>query len=478
MANKKKFQISTAIDYPSGVYHLGHAYEKIVTDVIARWKRLQGYDVHFSTGTDCHGLKIERAAEKAGKSPEKFVKEISDGFRELCNILNISYDDFIMTIEDRHKRVVTEILKKLEKNGDVYKGEYDGLYCVDCETYYTQREAEGEDCPIHKKPLEKIKEKSYFFKMSKYRDKLVKEIKTKNLIWPEKKKNEILARLKGDLKDLSISRDKVSWGIPLPFEKGLTIFVWVDALINYLSTVDYPNKKFKEFWPAVHVIGSDIVWHHTAIWFSILSSLGIELPKVVVHGFINLKGEKLSKARGIRIDPVELAKKYGTDSLRYFLIRNVVFGDDGDFSEQVLIDRHNNELANKLGNLVSRVAGLAEKNGLQKCENRLIKKLNLKKIEKLIEGYELDKALNEIFAFIDVCNEYVQSTRPWETKDKKVLYELVDSIKAIAILLWAFIPSTSERIASQFGFKIEYDEIGKDIEIGKIKKGEILFRKI
>jgi len=476
--NKKKFQISTAIDYPSGKFHLGHAYEKIATDVIARWKKLNGYEVHFSTGTDCHGLKIERAAEKSGKSPEDFVTEISNGFKELCKVLNINYNDFIMTIENRHKKVAIEILKKLEKNGDVYKGDYEGLYCVDCETYYTKKEAVNENCPVHKKPLEKIKEKSYFFKMSKYRDKIVKEIKKKNLIWPEKKKNEILARLNEGLRDLSISRDKVKWGIPLPFEKGLTTFVWVEALINYLTTIDYPNKKFKDFWPAVHIIGSDIVWHHTAIWFSILSSLGLELPKVIVHGFINLEGEKLSKARGIRVDPIELAEKYSADSIRYFLIRNVVFGDDGDFSEDVLINRHNSELANKLGNLVSRVVGLVEKNGLQKCENKLLKKLKIKKIEKLIEGFELDKALNEIFAFIDVCNEYVQSEKPWESKDGRVLYELVDSIKVIGILLWPFIPSTSEKIAKQFGFEIKYNEIGKGIKVKKIKKEGVLFERV
>src|SRR3989344_3790272 len=474
----KNFQISTAIDYPSGRFHLGHAYEKIATDVIARWKRLHGYNVHFSTGTDCYGLKIERAAEKSGKTPEEFVTEISKSFRELCKVLNISYDDFIMTIESRHKKVVTDILKQLEKNKDIYKGKYEGLYCVDCETYYTEREVGDHNCPVHKKPLEKIQEESYFFKLSKYQKKLIDAIKKNDLIWPEKKKNEIIGRLREPVHDLSISRDKVKWGIPLPFEKGLTTFVWVDALINYLTTVDYPNKKFKDFWPAVHVIGSDIVWHHTAIWFSILSSLRIKLPKVVVHGFINLKGEKLSKARGITIDPIELAEKYSADSLRYFLIRNIVFGEDGEFSEEVLIEKHNNELANKLGNLISRVFSLAEKNGLEKTENKLLKKLRLREIEKLIDEFELDKALNEIFAFIDDCNEYVQSNKPWETKDKKILYELVDSIKAIAILLWAFIPSASEKIAKQLQTEIKYENINKPIEVKKIKKGEILFRKI
>jgi len=474
----KKFYITTAIDYPSGRFHLGHAYEKICTDVLARWKRLNGFDVHFSTGTDCHGLKIERASEKEGKTPEQFVNEISKGFKELCKTLNISYDDFIMTTEKRHEKVVLDILKKLEKNGDIYKGDYEGLYCVDCETYYTEKDSENGCCPIHKQKLEKIKESSYFFKLSKYQKILIENIKKGNLIWPLKKQKEILNRLKEQLKDLSISREKVKWGIPLPFEKDMTVFVWVEALMNYLTTIDYPNKKFKEFWPAIHIIGPDIVWHHTAIWYSILSSLKIELPKVVVHGFINLKGEKLSKARGISVDPIKLAKKYSADSLRYFLMRNIPFGEDGDFDEKSLIERHNNELTNKLGNLVSRVFGLAEKNGIEKCENKLLKKLKLKEIEKLINKFELDKALNEIFAFIDTCNEYVQYKKPWETKDKKILYELVDSIKVIAILLWAFIPETSEKIINSFNIKISLNEINNPLKIKNIKKIEHLFKKI
>ena len=461
----KNFQISTAIDYPSGKFHLGHAYEKICADVIARWKRSQGFNVHFSTGTDCHGLKIEKAAEKVGKPPKRFVEEISEGFKELCKVLNISYDDFIMTLEDRHKKTAISILKKLEKNGDIYRGDYEGLYCVDCETYYTERESEGGCCPIHKSKLEKIKERSYFFKLSKYQDKIIGEINKNNLIWPNKKKKEILNRLKEPLRDLSISREKVKWGIPLPFDSNMTIFVWVEALINYLTTVDYPNKKFKEFWPATHIIGSDIVWHHSAIWFSILSSLKIKLPKVVVHGFINLNGEKLSKARGITIDPIDLANKYSPDSLRYFLMRKIPFGEDGDFSEESLKSAHNDELANKLGNLVSRVAGLIERNGLTKTENKLIKKLKLREIEKHFDNYEFDKALNEIFAFIDICNEYVQTKKPWETGDGKILYELKESILKIARLLWPFIPSSSEKITKQFSAT-------------KIKKGEILFKKI
>ncbi len=461
----KKFYITTAIDYPSARFHLGHAYEKICTDVIARWKRLKGYQVHFSTGTDCHGLKIQRKAEEVGKTPLQFVTELSSQFKELCNVLNISYDDFIMTTEKRHERVVLEILKKLEENGDIYKGDYEGLYCVDCETYYTEKDLENGNCPVHKKQCELVKEKTYFFRLSKYQKKIIEAIKKDNLIWPDKKRNEILNRLRVLLKDLSISREKVDWGIPLPFEKELTVFVWVDALINYLTTIKYPDKEFKKFWPAVHIIGSDIVWHHTAIWYSILLALGLKLPKVVVHGFINLRGEKLSKARGITIDPIDLAKKYSTDSLRYFLMRSISFGEDGDFSEKALIERHNSELADKLGNLVSRVSALAEKYGIEKCENKLVKKLKEKEIESKMESYELDKALELIFSFIDDCNLYVQENKIWETGDKKRLYELVESIKKIAFYLSPFIPSSCEKIQGIFSGK-------------KVKKAEILFRKI
>jgi len=462
---RKYIQISTAIDYPSSRFHLGHAYEKICTDVFARWKSLQGYKVHFSTGTDCHGLKIQRKADEARKNPQDFVDEISRQFKELSKVLNISYNDFIKTTEQRHKKTVINILNELYKKGEIYKGHYEGLYCVDCETYYTEKDSEKGCCPIHKNKLEKIKEESYFFKLSKYQDKLLKAISKGNLVWPEKKKNEILNRLKEPLRDLSISRENVSWGIPLPFDKNKTAFVWVDALINYLTTVNYPKAKFKKYWPAIHFIGSDIVWHHTAIWYSILFALGLKLPKVIVHGFINFEGEKLSKARGITIDPIELSNKYSTDTLRYFLTRHTPFGEDGDFSEKVLIERHNNELANKLGNLVSRVAGLIERNGTEKTNNKLLKKLKLKEIEKNFDEFKFDKALSDIFAFIDVCNTYVQENEIWRTKDKKKLYELKESILEIARLLWPFIPESSEKITKQFSTK-------------KIKKGEILFKKI
>lgn len=488
MTKKGNFQISTAIDYPSARFHLGHGYEKICADTIARWNRIKGLNVHFSTGTDCHGLKIERVSKANNKTPLEFVTEISNGFKELCKELNISYDDFIMTIEKRHKKVAQYILNKLNENGDIYKGHYEGLYCVDCETYYTEKDLIDEKCPIHKKVLDHLKEDSYFFRLSKYQDFLIDYIKNNNCIWPEKKRNEILNRLKEPLTDLSISRKEVKWGIPLPFDKTLTEFVWIEALNNYLTTIDYPNKKYKNYWPAIHVIGPDIVWHHTAIWFSILKSLELEMPKVIVHGFINLKGQKLSKASNIIIDPLELSKKYSSDALRYYLIREIPFGQDGDFSEESLKNRINNELANDLGNLISRVLTICEKNFGGKIKHHPIDKniesqLNIKRIEELMESYNLTDSLNEVWSFVKSCNRYVNENKIWELSGEKqevYLYNLLESIRISNLLLSPFIPETSEKIFKQIGIS---SNTMKEAKFGlvkeyKVKKSEILFQKI
>jgi methionyl-tRNA synthetase len=477
---KNKFYVTTAIDYPNAEPHIGHAYQKIIADVFARWHKLLGEDVWFLTGTDEHGKKIQNVAEKSGKSPKEFVDEVSEKFKRSWELLNIIPNRFIRTTDKDHEKLVQDVLKKCIANGDIYLGEYEGFYCTDCEAYYTEKDLIEGCCPVHKRPIEKLKEKSYFFRLSKY-EKFLLDLykKNKDFILPSERNKEIVNRVKEGLKDLSISRTSFDWGIPFPGDKKHVVYVWFDALFNYLSG----SGENKKYWPAdIHLLGKDNSWFHCVYWPAFLKSAGYDLPKTIfIHGFLTFNGQKISKSLGNVISPNYLVNKYGSDTIRYFVCRQFPFasGEDGDFSEQALIDRHNNELANKLGNLVSRVEGLIEKNGMQKCPNNLLKKLDVNKIKKLYKTYEFDKVLNEIFAFVDVCNEYIQNKKPWETKDKKILYEVADSIKSIGILLFPFIPSTSKKIAKQFGFKIDLKEVGKPLsEKSKITKGEILFNKI
>jgi len=478
---KEKFYITTTIPYANAAPHIGHALEFVQADVLARWNRLLGKDVFFLTGTDEHGTKNYQTAKKNGKDPLAFVTENSDIFEKLLKALNCTNDNFIRTTDQKnHWPGVVDMWKKLEKKGDIYKKSYEGNYCSGCERFVTEKDLVDGKCPNHPKlDIEVIAEENYFFRLSKYSDKIRKLVETDKLkIVPEKWKNNFLGLIKDGLYDVSFSRDKkhLPWGIPVPNDPDQVMYVWCDALTNYLTGVGYPDKKHKKYWPAdVHVVGKDMLRFHTGIWPGMLLSAGLPLPKeVIVHGFLTVNGEKMSKSTGNVIDPLDLSKNYGADSLRYYFLRSNVFGDDGDFDEKALVDRHNNELGNKLGNLVSRVAGLIEKNGLEKCDNSL--EIDFKKIKKLIDGYEFDKALNEIFAFIDVCNEYVQNKKPWETKDKKVLFELACAIKDVAILLSPFIPETSDAIAKKFDFKIDIKEFGKPLSAkAKITKGEILF---
>jgi methionyl-tRNA synthetase len=455
--SKKKFYITTAIDYVNAEPHIGHAFEKVIADALARWQRQKKNEVFFLTGVDENAQKNVQAAEKQGVQVKEFIDKNTNFFKELCKELNISHDKFIRTSANEHSKVVEKILRKIIDKGDIYKGEYEGDYCVGCEAYLTEKDLVDGKCPEHNKKPEHKKEEAYFFKLSKYKNKLIKFIE--NYIIPESRKKEILSRLKEDLRDVCISRKGAKWGIDFPDDKNFKVWVWVDALINYVSGAE-------EKWPTdLHIVGKGINWFHSVIWPAILMSAGIELPKkLLVHGYLNINGQKMSKSLGNVINPIELLKKYGADAVRYSLLRCSVF-EDSDYSEELLISRYNNELADKLGNLVSRVSALIEKFGVEKAENKLLKKLNIRKIELLFENYELDKVLNEIFAFIDTCNEYVQNKKPWETGDKKVLYELKESILKIADLLLPFIPESAEKIKKQFRTK-------------NIKKGEILFKKI
>ena len=469
---KKAFYVTTAIDYVNARPHVGHAYEKVLADALVRWHKLKDEKTFFLTGTDENAQKNEQAARAAGILTQKFVDDNSGVFIELCKKLSVSYDRFIRTTETEHKKTSQEIFKKVYDKGEIYKGKYEGFYCVGCEAYKTEKDLVDGKCPEHNKAPEWMSEDAYFFKLSKYRNELIRFVE--DFIIPDTRKNEIMYRLKEEeLKDLCVSRVNLTWGIDNPIDPKFKIYVWFDALINYVSGA---NGN----WPCdVHVIGKGINWFHSVIWPAMLMSAEYPLPKkLLVHGYLNLKGQKISKSLGNVIDPIALADKYGVDAVRYSLLKCSVF-EDSDYSEEILIERNNTELANKLGNLVSRVSALAEKYGLEKKTGISMGILDTKKkVEKFMDSYEFEKALTEIFALIDKCNLYVQEKKPWETHDKVVLYEICHTIKAIAILLWPFLPTTSEKIAEQLGFKINYSEIEKPLEVKEIKKCEILFKKI
>ncbi|MBU0958486.1 MAG: methionine--tRNA ligase [Nanoarchaeota archaeon] len=468
----KKFYVTTAIDYVNSEPHIGHAYQKIIADVLARWHKNKGEDVFFLTGTDEHGQKVANSAKEKGKSPKAFVDGLAPKFEKAWNLLDVGFDRFIRTTDKDHEEKVKEFVDLVNKKGDIYKGEYKGLYCEGCEAYITEKDLVDGKCKFHpNKEVKELSEEAYFFRLSKYEKKLLELYdKHPEYILPSFRRKEIINRVKEGLRDLNMTRLKESmdWGIDFPLDDKNVIYVWFEALLNYITGIGWPDdKKFKKFWPAdVELLGIDNGWFHCVIWPAMLMSLGIKPAKtILINGFLTFNGQKISKSLGNSISPNELVKKYGADTIRYYVCRNFVFGQDGDFSEKELVSRYNNELADKLGNLVSRVAGLIERNGVERCEVKLLKKLKEKEIDKKMESFEFDKALNEIFAFIDVCNEYVQNKKPWETKDKKILYELKESILKISELLWPFIPSSAEKIKKQFSAK-------------KIVKGEVLFRKI
>lgn len=480
----KKFYVTTAIDYVNAKPHIGHAFEKVIADALVRWKKLKGEKTWFLTGTDDNAQKNEQAAKKAGIPTRQFVDRNAKAFVDLCKKLDVDFDRFIRTTETEHKKISQDIFKKVYDKGEIYKGKYEGYYCYGCEEFKTEKSLVDGKCPEHDVKPEWISEDAYFFKLSKYKNKLIKF--AESYIIPRQRKNEILSRLKNEeLRDLCVSRTNIDWGIDNPVDKKFKIYVWFDALINYISGA---NGN----WPAdVHVVGKGINWFHSVIWPAMLMSVGIELPKkLLVHGYLNIGGKKMSKSLGNVIDPLELIGKYGSDSVRYSLLKCSVF-DDSDYSEEILISRHNNELADKLGNLISRVSALAEKIGVEKfdwrkSENEFlmgfesgsihvadVKFENLydlweivsEAVEKNMNNFYFDKALNAIFNFIDGCNYFIQQNKIWETKDKKVLYELVEAIRKINPYLGIFIPETSKKIAKIFG---------KD----KIKKSEVLFEKI
>ncbi|MAG52915.1 MAG: methionine--tRNA ligase [Nanoarchaeota archaeon] len=487
-----KFYITTPIYYVNSDPHVGSAYTTIAADVLARWNRLKKNDVFFLTGTDEHGQKVQEAAEKEGINPKEFVDKIAKKFKISFNLINSSHDNFIRTTNKEHEEEVKKILQELFDKKFIYKGNYEAYYCVGCEQYLTESDLVDGKCHIHRTKPELRKEEAYLFKLSKFQDKLTKLIESGEFnILPLERRNEVLSFLKTGLRDISISRlkEKVHWGIELPFDKNHTCFVWVDALWNYITGLK-EKKQFDKFWPPdIQLMAKDILRVHATIWSALLLATENKLPKTLfIHGYFTIDGHKMSKSLGNSISPNYMVEQYGSDALRYFLMRNIPFGQDGDFSESLLVERLNNELANDLGNLVSRVLTLTEKNfenGLKKSEidKKLSSKLDIKKIDSHIENLELHNALNEIWRFINECNKYVNEEKIWESKGEQLnsqLYTLLESIRIISILVSPFLPQTSGRIFNQLQQNCESLEEANFglIEEYKVKKSDVLFKKI
>jgi len=506
--NKEKFYITTPIYYPSANFHIGHCYTTIIADAIARYKRLTGYDVFYLTGTDEHGLKIQKKAEEAGITPQEYVDKIVVNSKDLWKSLNISYDKFIRTTDPEHVECVQKIFEKLYNQEDIYKGEYKGLYCTPCESFWTETQLVDGKCPDCGRDVNEVSEEAYFFKLSKYQDRLVKFYEEHpTFIEPESRKNEMLNNfIKPGLEDLCVSRTTFDWGIPVTFDPKHVVYVWIDALANYISALGYLSEDdslFKKYWPAnLHIVGKEIVRFHTIIWPIMLMALDLPLPdKVFGHGWLVINGGKISKSLGNYKDPREYIDAYGVDAVRYFVLREVPFGSDGNFSEEALINRTNGDLANILGNLVNRTIGMANKyfDGVvtntkvnEEVDNKLIEEtIGLKDVvENYMNGLEVSKAIASIFDVLRDCNKYIDDTMPWvlakdESKKDRlatVLYNLIECIRICTVLLQAFISDTCEKIFNQINTdNISYDstsEFGGYKSGTRVNKAEVLFQRI
>jgi len=461
-----KFYITTSIAYTNAPPHIGFALELIQADVLARYNRIQGKDVYFLTGTDEHGIKVEKAAKDAGKTPQEFVDEISKKFQALTKVLNISNTDFIRTTDTkRHLPAVEKVWQKLQENNDLYKQKYKGFYCTGCEAFLTKKDLVEGKCPHHQIEPQIIEEENYFFRLSKYQDQLKEVIEKDELkIIPEERKNEILSFIARGLEDISFSRSKerLRWGFSVPGDDKQVIYVWCDALTNYISALGFATNSdlFQKFWPAdVHCIGKDILRFHAVYWPAILLSLNLPLPKsILVHGFITANGQKMSKSLGNVVDPFGLVEKYGQDAVRYYLLREIPTTKDGDFSYSKFEKRYNDDLAKGLGNLVARVIGLKFKIQSSKFKITIKNSKFIEILEKVkkdyqeaIKNYKLNEALAVIWELIGFCDKYIEEKRLWEDKEenKQEIENLIGTIKVIAKLLEPFLPKTSEKIIEQ-----------------------------